>query len=107
MKRVAVSLIIVFALGAIVWGLNAFGLVTFRFFAPKYENARREVFEETKSYVHGMVQDLGKYMYEWQTGDKETRLAIEAVIRVRYANFPASKVKDPALRAFLQKCRGF
>ena len=82
--------------------LSAVGLVHFKIFAPRYESAKREVFEETKSYVYGAVQDLAKYKYEWEQGDEVKRRAIENVVRVRFANFPPEKINNPQLRAWFE-----
>ena len=65
---------------SLVFGLNYYGLVAFKFFAPKMEDARREVFENTKSYTHGKIQDLAKYYEEYQKEDNEEKEAIASVI---------------------------
>ena len=78
-----------------VFVLELFGLGMFKFFAPKRENVRREVFEQTKSYVHGKVQDLGKYYEEYQSAKTiDDKDVIRNVIKVRFAEFDESKIKD-------------
>ena len=43
---------------ALAFCLELGGVAWFGFFEPIKENVRREVFENTKSYVHGKIQDL-------------------------------------------------
>jgi len=81
------------------------GLEWMRFFNPKVENVRREVFENTKSYTHGKIQDLAKYYEEYQkTEDKE---AVAAIIKMRFAEFDANKINSDVLRTFLINIRGY
>lgn len=51
---------------ALIFVFGLFGLGYFKFFEPKKENIRREIFENTKSYLQGVQQDLGKYYLEYQ-----------------------------------------
>ncbi len=78
-----------------------------KFFEPKKENVRREVFEQTQSYVHGKVQDLAKYHDEYNKCDIEDREAIRQLIILRFAEFDESKITSANLRNFLTKTRGY
>ena len=83
----------------------------FGFFEVRRENVRREIFEETKSYVHGKIQDLAKYKYEWERAklksDDVTMGAIEGTIRSQFAEFDVDKLNSEELKRFLIKVRGF
>ena len=104
-KKVTLSIVGVILLFALGWGLAYHELVFTRFFAPKRENVRREVFEETKSYVHGKTQDLAKYYEEYQKAeDKE---AIASIIKMRFAEFDAEAINNYKLKQFLISVRGF
>jgi hypothetical protein len=81
------------------------GVYWFGFFAPMKENVRREVFENTKSYVHGKIQDLAKLYREYQSSDD--REALEAVIRSQFAEFDTKHVRSHELRQFLINVRGY
>lgn len=98
MKAFFTTLAIILGIATLTFGLNYLGLINYQFFAPKYENARREVFENTQSYVEGKRQDLVKYHYEFirskSTQDKE---AIRMVIIQSFANFDLTKL-SPELR---------
>ena len=86
-------------------GLYSMGM--FKFFAPMEKNIQREVFENTKSYLHAAQQDLGKYYHEYQNADEKGKKTIESVIRIRFAELDASKLQSPQIRAFLAKTRGY
>ena len=87
-------------------GLYSIGLE--RILSPLHQNVQRQVFEETKSYVHGKVQDLARYYEEYQSAktlaDKE---AVANVIKIQFADFDANDIKNPELRRFLVSVRGF
>jgi len=73
--------------GLAIFGLQMAGLVNYSFFAPKYENVRREVFENTQSYVEGKRQEVVKYKLEYELAetDKE-KMAIKYTILQTTAN---------------------
>ena len=93
------ALIVVFVLGL-------FGLGWFKFFGPKTENIKRQIFENTKSYQHGIQQDLGKYYNEYQRADESGKAVIKATIQIRFAEVDA-QITSPQLRAFLKETRGY
>jgi hypothetical protein len=55
-------LVLIFAIGFVSTGLN---LAQYRFWAPQQEDARRTVYEESASYVHGKRQYLTRLHLEW------------------------------------------
>lgn len=88
--------------------LQLAGIGWFRVIEPMREDARREVFEETKSYVHGKIQQLAKYKYEYdRSEDPLSRGGIKSVIRSQFAAFDADNIRDYKLKNFLIKIRGF
>lgn len=101
--------IIFTAIGALVlfvavgFGLTWSGIEWFRFFEPKREDARREVFEHTRSYVQAKVQELSKYRHEYKLAkDDDDKKAIASTIRHRFADFPREKL-PPELQQFLKE----
>jgi len=92
----------------LIFALNIGGLSWKRFFDPKYENVKREVFEQTKSYTHGKIQDLAKYFEEYQKADMvDDKQAIKSIIQIRFSEFDASKINNTKLQQFLINMRGF
>jgi len=101
-----VSIVALVVLVALAFVLELGGLKWKAFFKPKHQSVEREVFENTKSYVHGVAQDLGKYYEEYQKGDEEEKATIQNVIKVRFAEFDADNLQNRHLRDFLIKMRG-
>lgn len=88
--------------------LGLYGLGWFKFFAPKEENIRREVFEQTKSYVHGKIQDLAKYYDEYQKSDSpESKSAIQELVKSQFADFDTNTISSQQLKTFLINMRGY
>ena len=77
---------------ALLFGLQYAGIVNYSYFAPKKENARREVFESTQSYVESKRQLITKYYDEWRKSDKEEKNAIRSIVLQEFANFDLTKL---------------
>ena len=92
---------------AISFGTGLLDLAYFRFFAPKKENIRREVFENTKSYTHGKAQDLAKYFEEYSKADANEKESIRQLILMNFAQFDETKITNNKLRSFLVTMRGY
>lgn len=75
----------------------------YKVFAPRMESVRREVFEETKSYRQGMIQDLQNMQREYILATPEQQKALGYIILHRYADMEDSLPAD--LRAFVAKIR--
>lgn len=102
MKKVLYAIVGLITLFALVFGLNYFGLVSFRFFAPKYENAKREVFENTQSFVEGKRQSLTKHYNEWRKSNDDAKSAIRMVVMQEFANFDTKLFTDTQLEWYNQ-----
>lgn len=68
------------------------------------ENVRREIFEQTQSYVEGKRQDLIKYHHEWVNASEEDKISIEFTIRQSFSQFSEDKylADQPDLYNFLK-----
>lgn len=87
--------------------LELVGVGFFKFFEPMKEDIRREVFEETKSYVHGKIQDLAKYYQEYQIANNEEKEVISNLIKSQFAEFDEQNIRVEKLRNFLINIRGY
>ena len=84
-----------------------FNFATFKFWAPRMENTKRDVFLNTKSYNEGMISDLQRYYEDYNRVSSDTdKAAIRSYINMRFANFDDSKIENRQLAAFLIKMRG-
>ena len=97
-------LVAIFALAAY---FNLIDITIRKTFGVARENVKRDIFEESKSYVHGKIQDLARYYEQYVNGDAETKRAVAEVIKVMFAAFDADKIKDARLRNFLINIRGY
>lgn len=63
------------------FGINYLNLLSYSFFAPKYEDARRNVFENTQSFVDWKNQEIDKYYMEFSRSDSDKeKKAISSVL---------------------------
>jgi hypothetical protein len=78
----------VFTLGAVTWGVAYHDLLFTAFFAPKYENVRRNTFEQSKSFRDGSVQELENMRFEYIKAAPEHKKALADIIRHRATEIP-------------------
>jgi len=107
LKIFGISVGVLVGMMALIFILELFGLGMFKFFEPKRENIRREIFENTQSYTHGKIQDLAKYYEEYNKADADEKETIKQLIILRFAEFDASKVNSAKLQNFLRNTRGY
>ena len=89
---------------AVGWLSQGNDFFLYKFFAPKYEQVRRETFEQTKSYNQGMIQELQNMQFQSLQADTNHQDALAAIILHRAADYPADKL--PAdLYQFIQQLK--
>jgi hypothetical protein len=94
-------LVIVFGLSWLVQGNDFF---LYKVFAPRQEAVRREVFEQSKAYNQGMIQELQNMQFEYVKAAPEHRQALASIILHRAADYDDNKL--PAdLRTFVRDLR--
>ena len=72
----------------------------FKFFAPRQEAVRREVFEESKAYRQGMVNELRGYQMAYIKGDAAQKAAMTTLIIRQADQIPAEELPSD-LRSFI------
>ena len=102
---------------AVIWFIIVFiivaGILTGVYLVIKstagVENANidRKIYEQSKSYIHGKIQDLAKYYEEYQNADEEGKQAIHNLIQMNFAELDENKIENRRLRIFLQEMRGY
>ena len=103
-KIFAITILCIVALVLLDFGGEYYSLWSFGFFAPKYENVKRQVFENTKSYREGKRQEVVKDKFEYDKSDDiHVKNAIKAHVRqsfsdVNYDDYP------PELINFINEC---
>lgn len=86
-------------------GLSFISLWSYQYFAPRYEDARRKVFKQTRSYNEGKMQDLSKYRYEYLKGTPEEKAIIKSTIQHMFADYESQELPIE-LRQFLDQIKG-
>jgi len=93
-----------FALLGITWMLQGNDFFLYREFAPRYEQVRRETFEQSKAYTQGQIQELQNMQFEYVKASPEQQAALASIILHRVADFDESRLPVD-LRAFVQQLR--
>lgn len=100
---VVLALVAVLGLGWIAQGNDFF---MFKVFAPKYEQVRRDTFEQSRAFNQGMVQELQNMQFEYVRAKPEQRDALASIILHRASGY---NLDDPIvpndLRAFIAELR--
>ena len=84
----------------ITLGLMSFGLFSSKTFDPKYEQVRRETFEQSKAYRDGMVQELQNMEFQYLQADEAHKKALADIILHRTAAVPPDAL-TPELNSFI------
>lgn len=87
----AVVLVIVAILG-LTWIVQGNDFFLMKHFAPKYEAARREGFEQSKAFNQGTAQELRSYQIEYVKADKGHQDALRKIILHQVADYPEEKL---------------
>jgi hypothetical protein len=74
----------------LLWGVTYHDLVYTAFFGPKFENVRRNTFEQSKSFRDGAVQELQNMQFEYIKADPAHKKALADVIRHRAVEIPSN-----------------
>lgn len=98
---ILLGLIIVIAL---TWVSRGNDFFLSKFFAPKQEAVRREVFEESKAFNQGMVQELQNMRFQYEQASSEHKAALASIILHRAADYDMEKL-PPDLRSFIEGLR--
>jgi len=98
---IGLFLAVIFAIDWIVTGNDFF---MYKYWAPKQENVRRQVFEGTKSYNQGMVQELQNMQFEYAKADSAGKEAMASIILHRAADYDENQMPTD-LYNFIQKLK--
>lgn len=96
-------LIVVLLLG-LSWVVQGNDFFLYKYFAPKYADVQREVFQNTKAYNQGLAQELDSWRIEYAKGDAETKKMLASIVRQRTADYDLNRFPIE-LREFVQQCK--
>ena len=86
------------------WAFTGNSLALFRTFAPKFEQVRRDTFEQSKAYRQGMVQELQNMQFQYEQASPSHKAALRSVILHRAADVPDDALTVD-LRIFVAQLR--
>lgn len=104
LKEIGAVIGIIVTILGLVWVLQGNDFFMYKFFAPKYEEARRQVFENTPSYKWGMLQELQNMQFKYEQATLEQKEALAAII-LRRANQYGEERLPADLYAFVKELK--
>lgn len=76
----------------LTWVFQGNDFFLYRYFAPKEEAVRRQVFEQSKAYNQGMVQEIQNMQFQYVQASPEQKKALAAIILHRTADYDMSQM---------------
>lgn len=104
MKTLGAILLSVALFLGLMWFFQGNGFFIYKIFAPKYEQTRREVFEQSKAYNQGLQQELDSFYLEYAKADPEHKKAIATVALHRVADYDIDLL-PPHLKSWISDLR--
>ena len=83
-KAVLIYVVAISAVMVLGFGLTYVDWASYNFFAPKYENTRRQVFEQSNAYNAGMIRDLENLQMEYQRADSNQKDALRPICCIAF-----------------------
>ena len=104
-KHIVLSVIgfFVFVFGT-AWIAQGNDFFLLKVFAPKYEQVRRDTFEQSKAYNEGRAQELRRMQGEYIKATPEQRVALASVIAHQFADANEATL-PPDVMEFLHAMR--
>lgn len=100
MIKDAFKTLLVVAVGlAAAFGLGYFAYRNYAYFNPKYEQVRRNTFEQSQAYNDGMRRDLENLQMEYAKADDAGKVVIRSTALHRFAAYDIEKLPSD-LRSF-------
>jgi hypothetical protein len=94
------------AIMALTWAFQGNDFFLYKAFAPKYEEVRRQTFEESKAYNQGMIQELQNMQIQYGQANDAQKATLAGVILHRTADFNMDDPRVPAtLRDFVKELK--
>ena len=105
-KIIAMVFVLFIAIMALGWIAQGNDFLLFKFFAPRQEAVRREVFEQSKAYNQGMIQEILAYQAKYVTAAPEQKEALATIILHMTADYNMDDSRVPAdLRNFIHELK--
>lgn len=100
LKTIGAAIGVILLILGLAWIFQGNDFFMYKFFAPKYEEVRREVFENTPSYKWGMIQELQNMQFKYEQATPEQKEALKAIILQRANQYGIDRLPSD-LHAFV------
>ncbi len=104
LKGIAIGLACLVGALAFTWIAMGNGFFLYKVFAPKQEAVRRQVFEQSKAYNEGMIEELQNMQMEYIKATPDQKDALASIILHRAAAFDLDNC-PPDLRDFIENLK--
>ena len=99
-----IIILFIVAILGLTWIGQGNDFFLYKYFGPKYEQQRREIFEQSKAYNQGMIQELQAMQREYIKATPEQQESLASVIMHDYADYNDRNLPDH-LRVFMSEIR--
>ena len=103
-KGVGVGILVLICILGLTWLIQGNDFFMYKFFGIKYENVRREIFEQSQAYNQGMKQELENMRIEYDKADDAHKDAIACIMLRRVSYFGEEKL-PPDMREFVTQLK--
>lgn len=104
LKVIGVVILCLALLLGTVWLFQGSDFFMYKVFAPKYEQVRRNTFEQSRAFNEGERQHLASIQAQFATSTPEQQHALANLVMQNYAAYDISKL-TPQLRQFYEQCQ--
>jgi hypothetical protein len=105
LKGISIGLLFLIAVISLGWIVEGNNFILYKFFAPKQEAVRRQVFEQSKAYNQGMIQELQNMQFEYIKASPEHKAALASLILHRAADYNENEMPYD-LKVFIHELKG-
>ena len=90
----------------LTWLLQGNNFFMYKVFGLRYEQTRRQIFEQSRAFNQGMVQELENMRFEYIKANPEQKQALASIILHRASGYNLNDPIVPGeLRVFLSQLR--
>ena len=108
MKEIFAVLLAMVAFAAcslgIAWIVQGNDFALYRYFGPKLEDTRREIFEHSKAYRQGMIQELENMQFQYEQASPSQKEGLSFII-LHCAADVDQNMMPPPLASFIIRLR--
>lgn len=90
MKTVGAVIGVLLVVLGITFAIQGADFFMYKFWAPKYEAVKRDVFEQTPSYRQGLIQELQNMQFKYEQASDAEKDALRPIILRRVAAFESN-----------------